>query len=331
MDIPSGVDGLTGERRGEPLQAVETVTFQALKPGLLLPPGSGLAGEVSVADIGLDVSSATIHLVESSDVAGWLPPRPLAAHKWQTACWVMAGSPAMTGAARLAAAAAHRSGAGYVRLSMPGSNAEGPVESVLHRLPAEGWERGLSTDVERFGSVVLGPGLGRASSTRASVRAALAAIDVPLVLDGDGIAAISRSPELLAQRPAATVVTPHDREFEYLTGRRPAPDRIAEARACAAALGSVVLLKGPATVIARPDGQALVVTAGDQRLATAGTGDVLAGVVGALLAQGLDPFVAAAAGAWIHGEAGRRRARHGLVAGDLLEAIPEVLDATLVG
>ncbi len=331
VDIPSGVDGLTGACLGSPLHAVETVTFQALKPGLLLHPGSECAGAISIADIGLDTSTATAHLVDREAVAAWLPSRLPTAHKWQRACWVIAGSPAMTGAAQMAAAAAQRSGAGYVRLSMPGTAPSGPLEVVHHELPAEGWERGLSTDLERFGSVVMGPGLGRARSTRTSVRAALAAIDVPLVLDGDGLAAVARRPEMLLLRPAATVLTPHDGEVELLIGRRPGPDRFDEARRLAATLGAVVLLKGPTTIVAEPGGRCLVVTSGDARLATAGTGDVLAGIVGALLARGVGAFEAAAAGAWIHGEAGMRRARRGLIATDLIDAIPEVLDATHLG
>jgi ADP-dependent NAD(P)H-hydrate dehydratase / NAD(P)H-hydrate epimerase len=331
VDIPSGVDGLTGECLGAPRAAVETVTFQALKPGLLFHPGAGLVGELTVSDIGLDVSTASAALVERDDVAAWVPKRRPEAHKWQSACWVIAGSPSMTGAAHMAAAAAQRSGAGYVRLSIPGTAAAGPLESVRHDLPAEGWERGLSTDLGRFGSVVLGPGLGRARPTRSSVRRALAAIDVPVVLDGDGLAAIARAPEVLDQRPAPTVLTPHDGEFELLMRRRPGPDRLSEARAAAATLGSIVLLKGPATVVAEPEGRCLVVTAGDERLATAGTGDVLAGIIGALLANGVDPFKAAAAGAWLHGQSAMLRPRRGLVANDLIDALAEVWDATDLG
>jgi NAD(P)H-hydrate epimerase len=326
-----GNNGADGRVAGARLAAVETVTFQALKPGLLLPPGAGLVGDVSVADIGLDVSSARAHLVEQSDVVGWLPTRSIDAHKWQSACWVIAGSASMTGAARLAAAAAQRAGSGYVRLSIPGSQVPGPVETVAHHLPVEGWERGLSTDLERFGSVVLGPGLGRGSSTRTSVRAALTAMDVPVVLDGDGLAAVGRAPDLLVHRAEPTVLTPHEREFEFLMGRRPGPDRLAEARAAAVALDSIVLLKGSATVVAEPGGRCLVVNAGDDRLATAGTGDVLAGVVGGLIAAGVGAFEAAAAAAWLHGESGRRRSRHGLIASDLIDALPEVLDATHLG
>jgi hydroxyethylthiazole kinase-like uncharacterized protein yjeF len=329
VDIPSGVDGLTGEWLGEPWGAVETVTFQALKPGLLLHPGAESAGRVQVADIGLDVSAAQTHLVERRDVAAWLPRRAPTAHKWKQACWVIAGSPGMTGAAQLTSRAAQRAGAGYVRLSMPGVDRDGPVEAVMHPLPADGWERGLSTDIERFDSVVLGPGLGRAAHTRTAVRAALAAVDTPLVLDGDGLSAIARSPELLRHRHAPTVLTPHDGEYEQLVGTRPGPDRFAAARELASETEAVVLLKGPTTIVADPDGACLAVTEGDARLATAGSGDVLAGIIGALLAGGVPAMRAAAAGAWLHGRAGRLLPASGLVASDLIDVLPIALEEVL--
>ena len=164
VDIPSGVDGLTGATSERVLGAERTVTFAALKPGLLLPPGNSLAGEIEVADIGLDVSGARAHLVEDADVAAWLPERPETTHKWKAAVWVVAGSPGMTGAAHLAARGAQRSGAGYVRLGIPGLpfDEEAPTEIVGFPLPAEGWASAVLGDLGRFKSAVVGPGLGRA-------------------------------------------------------------------------------------------------------------------------------------------------------------------------
>lgn len=319
VDIPSGVDGLTGAADPGVVRARRTVTFAALKPGLLLSPGRAQAGTVSVADIGLDVSSARAHRVEVSDVAAWLPERPADAHKWQRAVWVIAGSPGMSGAATLATRGAQRTGAGYVRLSIPGAGpGEGtPVEAVGTSLPARGWDGEVLAGHQRFGAVVIGPGLGRDGA--GEVRHVVAEARVPVVVDGDGLAALAQ--DVADLTGAATVLTPHDGEYERLTGHRPGPDRIDAARRLAEVSGATVLLKGPTTVVARPGGSVLVVDAGDARLATAGSGDVLSGMIAALLCGGLDPFRAAAAAALLHARAGALGFRRGLVAGDLPDLI----------
>ena len=329
VDIPSGVDGLTGAVSGAAFAAARTVTFAALKPGLLLHPGRRLAGSVSVADIGLDVTSATAHLQTAADVADLWPRREVDAHKWRSACWVVAGSPPMRGAASLASLAALRSGAGYVRLSVPGGepDASVPTEVVFGPLPAADWHERM--EVSRFGSLVVGPGLGREPQTATAVRELVARATVPLVLDGDALAALGGDPvAVLAAARAPVVLTPHDGEYELLAGRRPGVDRLAAARALAAA-GATVLLKGSTTVVAAPDGAARFVTSGDARLATAGTGDVLAGMIGALLAQGMTSLDAAALAAQVHGMAGALGPPVGLIAGDLLGAIPAVVAAAL--
>jgi NAD(P)H-hydrate epimerase len=321
VDIPSGVDALTGAAGDSTWAAVRTITFQAVKPGHLLGRGAELAGEVVVADIGLDVSGASSWLVEDGDVV--LPDRPRDAHKWRSAVWVVAGSPGMTGAAHLATRAAQRTGAGYVRLSVPGGAAgEGtPVEAVGVPLPASGWVDEVLDGMGRFGAAVVGPGLGRGSDD--DVRALVAAASVPLVVDGDGLTALGRHPQV----PAHVVLTPHDGEHERLTGAKPGADRIAAARALAASTGATVLLKGPTTVVAEPGGRVLLSATGDARLASAGTGDVLSGIIGALLASGVAPLEAAAWGAHLHGLAGQAGPARGLVAGDLLDRLPEVLAA----
>ena len=327
VDIASGVDGTTGEIPGGALEATETVTFQALKPGLVLQPGRARCGEIVIADLGLDVGRASAHLVTATDVSVWLPARATDAHKWRSACWVIAGAPGMSGAGHLCAGAAARAGAGYVRHSAPGGEPQSPIEAVGYTLPPTGWGRELG-DAHRFGALVLGPGLGREPDTLRSVRDAISSTECPVVVDADGLSA------LVDHRPAEPhrlVLTPHDGEYETLLGRRPGPDRIAAARNAAASLGATVLLKGPTTVIADPEGSTLVTTTGDQRLASAGTGDVLAGIIGALLAQGATPVHAAAMGAWIHGRAAERAPRHGMVASDLLTVLPEVLDASHLG
>lgn len=332
VDIPSGVDGLTGRCGPGVMQAERTVTFVGPKPGLLFAPGSTCAGALEVADIGLDASQVRTHLVQHSDVSQWYPVRTADAHKWRSALWVIAGSAGMFGAARLAAGAAHRTGSGMVYLSTPGSGADpmAPTEVVNHRLPADGWADDVLAASERFHAFVVGPGMGRADATAAQIRALVAATARPVVIDGDGLFALAWGAQdaaaFLRVRPGATVLTPHDGEYALLTGRRPGNDRVAAARELAAQSGAVVLLKGSATVVAEPGGSVLIVTAGDERLATAGTGDVLAGIIGALLSLGVKPFVAAAGGAWIHGHAARRGPLRGFVAGDLLALIPSVLE-----
>ncbi|MCB1013552.1 MAG: NAD(P)H-hydrate dehydratase [Acidimicrobiales bacterium] len=329
VDIPSGVDGLTGVASGAPLPAVRTVTFAALKPGLLFHDGARLAGDVRTVDIGLDTTSAQVHLVEAADVAEWLPAPPRDAHKWQRAVWCIAGSPGMTGAAHLAARAAQRAGAGYVRLSSPGvvDDPLRPTEAVGHALPAGVWTPDVGHDAQRFGAFVIGPGLGRSEEVSTGVRALLREVTPPVVLDGDGLSTLgSRAIHFLTSRRDPLILTPHDGEFARLADTDPGPDRLAATRLLARETGAVVLLKGPTTVVADPGGQVLLAAAGDSRLATAGTGDVLAGVIGALCAGGVDPFRAAAAGAFLHGLAGTLGWRHGLVAGDVVDHLPAALE-----
>jgi ADP-dependent NAD(P)H-hydrate dehydratase / NAD(P)H-hydrate epimerase len=331
VDIPSGVDGLTGQARQGVMSADHTVTFAALKPGLLFPPGAELAGSVEVADIGLDCSRVRCHLVQQSDVAEWYRPREFDAHKWQAAVRIIAGSAGMTGAAHLAASSAQRSGAGMVHLSVPGAfTTEGLHEYVQRPLAETGWGIDVLGSLDRFHSLVIGPGLGRDDATVASMRDVLRQSPIATVVDGDGLFALAWSNDgagpILHDRRAPTVLTPHEGEFALLAGAKPGADRIEATRQLAAKLGVVVLLKGPATVVADRNGDVLVVTAGDDRLATAGTGDVLSGIIGALIASGTAPFEAAAAGAWIHGQAARLGHRRGFIASDLLPLIPQVLD-----
>jgi ADP-dependent NAD(P)H-hydrate dehydratase / NAD(P)H-hydrate epimerase len=332
VDIPSGVDGLTGQAGGRPVAATRTVTFAALKPGLLFHPGRGLAGAVTVADIGLDVSGARAGLVEAADVAGWVPARPPDAHKWRAAVMVAAGSPGMTGAAHLAARSAYRAGAGMVRVATPGLESDPalPTEAVGIAVPAAGWDAVVIDELARMGALVLGPGLGRGAPAVAAIHHLVGSAPVPLVVDGDGLSALgTQVGDILARRDpaAAAVLTPHDGEFARLAGDAPGPDRIAAARGLAESVGAIVLLKGPTTTVAHPDGRVRLNVAHDARLATAGTGDVLSGVIGSLLAQGVDAFDAAAAGAWLHARAAQEGPARGLVASDVVEGLPAALAA----
>ena len=333
IDVPSGVNALTGEAIGDVMGATRTLTFAALKPGLLFPPGNELAGELELADIGLGDTAARharAHLVQPADVAAWVPSRTMTAHKWRAAVRVVAGSTGMTGAAQLAAHAAMRAGAGMVHLSAPGTLVvQAPVEVVQRPLPLKGWAREVLDSLDRFHALVVGPGLGRSDETTAQTRLLAVDAPIPTVIDGDGLFAMAWNADgaaaLLKRRTAPTVLTPHDGEYALLVGTPPGADRVVAARRLAADTACVVLLKGPTTVVAGPDGQVLVVTTGDARLATAGTGDVLSGVIGALLAAGLPAFRAAAAGAWLHGQAAQLAPARGMVASDLAEHLPTVL------
>ncbi len=328
VDIPSGVDGLTGRTDNDVLPADVTVSFAALKPGNLFHEGRELSGSVRVADIGLATGSARAHLIGAAAVASWIPASDHDAHKWQSAVSVVAGSPGMGGAAALCAGAAMRTGAGYTRVSTPGGVASGlPIETVATALPESMWAADVISDLPRFSALVIGNGLGVDAQTAEQIRQVVAAATgrgVATVVDADGLTALGTDCARFVSD--STVLTPHDGEFARLSGHRPGPDRIAEARELAAATGAVVLLKGRTTVVAAPEGEVLVSLAGDQRLATAGTGDVLAGMIGALMAGGLDPFRAAGAGAFLHGRAGALGWPRGLVASDVIAHLPAVLD-----
>ncbi|MGH9155905.1 MAG: NAD(P)H-hydrate dehydratase [Acidimicrobiales bacterium] len=321
VDIPSGLDPLTGEAADGTVRATATVTFAALKPGLLFGQGPERAGAVEVADIGLDTGGAFAHLVTDADVAAHLPPRSRDAHKWNAAVFVVAGSPGLMGAPVLVARAALAAGAGMVHLGVPGAPLESQpagAEFVGVPLPAEDWAAATLARASRFRAIVVGPGIGRSPELAREVRRLVDRVRVPLVLDADALVELDKT-------TSKTVLTPHDGEFERLTGNRPGPDRLAAARFLARRTGAVVLLKGPTTVVAEPGGEVLLVTSGSARLATAGTGDVLAGLIGAFLAQGVPPLPAAALAAHTAGAAARLGPGRGLVAGDLLGLVPRWL------
>lgn len=323
VDIPSGVDGLTGADFGS-LSADRTITFAALKPGLLLQPGAQRCGVCEVADIGLDVSGARTHLIEDRDVVATIGVRPVEAHKWQQAVRVVAGSPEMSGAAFLTASAAQRAGAGMVVVSSPGADAASvltPVEAVVRSVAPTGWPSDVLAGIQRFGALAVGPGLGTDPATLSAVAELIAACPVPVVVDADAITAVAAHPDCVRSAIAPVVLTPHDGEFARLSNVS-SPDRIADVREVAADLGCVVLLKGSTTVVGSPSGDVRLVTTGTPMLATAGSGDVLTGVVAALLARpgvrvDLEAALeAAAAAAHWHGLAARH-AGPSVIASDL--------------
>jgi hydroxyethylthiazole kinase-like uncharacterized protein yjeF len=329
VDVPTGLNGLTGEASEGVLTADVTVTFGAAKPGHILSDGPAIVGQLEIADIGLEIDDPPSGIVEASDVAEWLPSRARGAHKWAHAVRIVAGSSGMTGAASLAAGAAQRAGAGLVALSVPGIDVQSPIEVVGRRVPPFDWADAVLSDLHRFKSLVIGPGLGREEYTVPSIVRTVSESLIPVVVDGDGLFAMSwneqGAPNALREREVATVLTPHDGEYGLLMGSSPGVDRVGAVHRLVETSGAIVLLKGPTTIVAAPDGRTLFVTNGDQRLATAGTGDVLAGLVGALLAMGSPAFEASAGAAWIHAECANQIPAAGLVAGDLVDVIPSVL------
>ena len=390
VDIPSGVQGLTGATLGSAVSADRTVTFGAAKPGLLFEPGRGLCGSLTVADIGIEISEGTLlGLVDEQDVRDWIPQRMANDHKWALGpVMVIGGSLGMAGAPRLSAASALRAGSGVVVVYSPdpsgadsladspadspadslrqgtAESAESPADSlrqgrgssaesaesaksraesieptvswgseVITRVIPLGQEGRLNSDsseylieaARRFDAVLIGPGLGADHGVAEMVRALIGGVAAPIVLDADGLNALGGDLSALQERAelglGPVILTPHEGEFERLSGEV-GSDRVAAARGLAREAAATVLLKGPTTVIAEPGGAAYIVNSGGPWLATAGSGDVLAGIIAALLASGISPGRAAAAGAWLHCRASDFAGHTCLVASDLLSAIP---------
>jgi len=315
VDVPSGLDGLTGQVRGFAPQAELTVTFFRRKPGHLLYPGRALCGEIVLAQIGMPEA-----VLEHVNPRTWrngpwlwrLPARAATGHKYSSGdVTVLSG--AMPGAARLACAAARRSGAGMVTLSADATIIP-PEAGLILRTDA------LETLLEdgRRKIWVCGPGLGVAQA--GAKLAALIAAGKTIVADADALTACAGAPDKLR---GVAVITPHDGEFSRVFGA-PGADKLAAARRVAAATGAVCVLKGADTVIAAPDSRAAINDNAPVWLATGGTGDVLSGIIAALLAQNMPPFEAACAAVWLHGASGQM-AGPGLLAEDLPALIPAAI------
>jgi hydroxyethylthiazole kinase-like uncharacterized protein yjeF len=333
VDLPSGVDADTGEVAGPAIRADVTVTFGTWKPGLLIDPGASYAGSVQLIDIGLGPSLGppAVSSLQAADVAEILPRPGAESDKYRRGVLgIVAGSNQYTGAAVLATGSAIHGGAGMVRLL----SAEAAVAAARQH-----WPEALmnvadpsqpAESVKAAGRVqawAAGPGMGTGDEA-AGLLAAVLATDVPVLVDADGITILAQHRELL-QRSAPTLITPHSGELARLTGADRdsiEAQRLKHATAAAAELGITVLLKGSTTVIAQPDGAVLVNSTGSAWLATAGSGDVLSGLTGALLAQGIEPHLAAAVGAYLHGIAGRLAASDAPIgASDLITALPSAI------
>jgi NAD(P)H-hydrate epimerase len=344
-DVPSGVDASSGEAQGDAVEADVTATFHGSKIGLHVNPGKELAGEVSVVEIGIPraAPAPTAAGLISERVVELVPRRARDGSKFASGTVVVVGgSRGLTGAPTMAALSAQRTGAGYVQVAVPQS-----AEPVLQLKLLEGMTRALPEDdgghtpagldevrqlAERAGALVLGPGIGRGDGALEFARAVAQEVDKPLLIDADGLNAHAGRLDLLKARPGPTVLTPHAGELARLLdtdSSEVAAHRLACARAAAEQSGCVVLLKGDDSIVAAPGGPLAISPGATPALATAGTGDVLSGVIGALLAKGLGALEAAAAGVLAHARAGQVAARrHGadhVIAGDVIEAIPEAM------
>jgi NAD(P)H-hydrate epimerase len=346
-DVPSGVDAGTGEVRGAAVRAAATATFHRAKPGLFVAPGKACAGVVSVVDIGIPTGApgeADAGLI-SAGVLRDVPRRGAESTKFSSgSVVVVGGSRGLTGAPCMSALGAMRAGAGYVTVAAPGSLelsfSVRLLEAMLAGLPED--DGALSPDaleaalkaVGRADAVVLGPGLGRSPGAQELARELVQRVDVPLVIDADGLNALAGRLDELRHRRWPTVLTPHAGELGRLldvdsseVGRA----RLHHARAAAARSKAIVVLKGDDTLVAAPSGRVAISRGGAPALATAGTGDVLAGVTGAMLAKGLSPAHAACAAVYAHVRAGQLAAAphgpDGVIASDVIASLPAALSA----
>jgi ADP-dependent NAD(P)H-hydrate dehydratase / NAD(P)H-hydrate epimerase len=325
VDVPSGVNASTGEVSGICVDATTTVTFHGEKVGLAVAPGSLHAGRVEVADIGLE-HAETAHALVTSEIARRVPRRQRGGNKYRSgSVLAVGGAPGLTGAICLAAEAAFRADAGYVTVCAPRESL--PVVEI--RL-LEAVKRPLEEvfeAAERAGSLALGPGLGRGGEARQLVRRLLEETDLPAVVDADALFGFEP-----VEREAPIVLTPHSGELaRLLDDETPWVDahRLEAVHRAIERFQCVVLLKGSETIIAAPGARTLI-SAGTPRLATAGTGDVLTGIIAAFLAKKLEAQLAAAVGARVHGDAALAAPHErGLVASDVIAQLPGVLDAAL--
>jgi len=331
VDIPSGIDGNTGEILGVAPHCELTVTFFRKKPGHFLYPGRRLSGEISLVDICINTEvlrdiKATIFQNNPKQWVNELPSSNFSDHKFKRGCALIVGGLKMTGAARLAARSAARAGAGLVTIACPPEaksiySNDDPSFLIKSFSDADDFVHLLSD--ERITSVLIGPGCG-VNQTTIDITLATLKTDKFVVLDADALTVFGdcRNDLIEAIQTGNVVLTPHEGEFSRLfnyTG-----DKLARCRAAATETGAAVILKGADTVIAAPDGKAIINSNAPSTLATAGSGDVLSGVITGLLAQGMGSFLGAAASVWIHGQAAANFGV-GLIASDIPQLLPNIL------
>jgi ADP-dependent NAD(P)H-hydrate dehydratase / NAD(P)H-hydrate epimerase len=334
LDVPSGVDGSSGVVAGAAVRADLTVVFHGAKVGLMVSPGRALAGAVVVADIGIppQLESGTAVRLATLGLLGSVPAKDASSTKYSAgSVLVVGGAPGMSGAPALAGLAALRAGAGTAWVAVApevvGIVAAHRAELMVRPLPG-----GLEL-AERAGAVALGPGLGRSPDALAMARRLARTHRGPMVIDADALQAFAGELGLLARRRVPAVLTPHEGEMARLLGVEAGwvrSNRLEAVRRAAAQSRAVVLLKGDDTLIAAPGGERVVVSVAEAPgLATAGSGDVLTGTVAAMLSKGLEPMLAAACGAVAHARSGRlasaAHGRSGIVAGEVIDALPEAL------
>jgi hydroxyethylthiazole kinase-like uncharacterized protein yjeF len=346
-DVPSGVNGSTGEVEGEAVRALATATFHQAKPGLWVAPGKQHAGIVETIDIGIPSGAPgdeEVGLI-SGGVLFEMPRRTAESTKFSSGnVVIIGGSHGLTGAPSMAALAAMRAGAGYVTVGAPHSLELSftvrLLEAMIVGLPERDGRltpAALQPALEAIGkadAVVLGPGLSKDPGAQALARELVERVDVPLVIDADGLNALAGGPmeELVRVRPWPTVMTPHPGELGRMLGvdsKEIGRHRLHFARAAAARAKAIIVLKGDDTLVATPNGRVAVSRGFAPALATAGTGDVLAGVIGAMLAKGLAPAHAACAGVYAHVRAGQLAAApdgpDGVIASDVIRSLPAAL------
>lgn len=347
VDMPSGVNSDTGKVMGSAVRADHTVTFGYLKPGLLCHPGASLAGDLSVIDIGLpdadEDDQPIITLITSDYVRGLLPPRPTDSNKGTFgSVLTIAGSLGMSGATLLSSQSALRAGAGLSLLATPKTLVLNlpPGEVIYHAIPeTKDFSIGLDAIkeveklVERVTAIILGPGLSTKDETvsfvHKFVKDCLSENDKPCIIDADALNAIAKDTSVMPSSAEHIVLTPHPKELSRLLDcsvQEIQEDRINAASKAAEKFGCVVVLKGAHSVVASPDGDLFINPTGNAGMASAGAGDVLSGIIGGLLAQGLKPIDAATVGVYLHGAAGDYAALElgetGMIAGDMMSAIP---------
>jgi len=330
-DVPSGVDAASGVVDGKAIRARATATFAAAKPGLWINPGKSHAGTVRVIDIGIPpdvpVDEPDVALIDDAELLARLPSREAGWTKFTSGHVLVAGGArGLTGAPSLASEAAQRAGAGYVTACVPAS-----AQPILAQRLLEAMTRALPEDdgAHTAAALVVGPGLGRSDGAFAFARDLVARAELPVVLDADGLNAHAGDLGALAGRKAPTILTPHEGELGRLLeleSSAVAAHRLEHARAAAAQAQAIVVLKGDDTLVADPGGLVAVSPGATGALATAGTGDVLSGVLAAVLSRGVEPFMAACAGVRLHARAGIHAAHEkgvdGVIARDVIEALP---------